>query len=412
MATLREGKQASAETMTTPITPATVNQCTSEIVFQSTDWIVSCATHEMKQDIYTGHHLLDTADVKTLLTVDFSGKLPVHAEPPTYENSTCSESPITSSPPSEIADIDTPSSSSSCSLQTPVAKLKPILKKPTEPQSPQGFKLMEFDLETSAEYDDDSDMDEDEDEEDDDDNGDSETETDDSNWSNEYDEREYSDEGGSFVCFVNSVHFSAQDDICIIPSRDEIGDERAESEMTFHEQALRMQGSKRLPFEPYTVNRRDYDPNEHSHDVVDLDKQLFVASVNGIRNMNAEDYQPVVLSRTLNATPCDIAVLPITEHQVNAYLDRVVESLLGFFPYLFGKDEYNRLLDVAEVVTCFDDYNNVLYKPDSGLLQQAITRQLERRLADTALIIENNILDWVAGELIEPLGRHASFRWE
>ncbi|KAL2366576.1 hypothetical protein RJZ56_000409 [Blastomyces dermatitidis] len=408
MATLRADRHASIETMTALSSPATVIQCTSEIAFQSTDWIISCATHETKQKVYGGPHILDTVDVKALLPVNLDGKLPVHAEPLTYKASTCSESPIASSPPSEIDDIDT-SLSSSCSSQAPVTNLKSILKKPTEPQSPQGLELMEFNLEDSMGYDADSDMDEDEYE--DDASGDSETGTYDSNWSDEYDECEYSDQEGSFVCFVNSVHFSAQDDVFIIPSRDEIGDDRAESEMTFHEQALRMQSSKRVSFEPYSVNKKDYDPDEHSHDVIDLDKQLFMAYVNGIRNMNAEDYQPVVLSRTLNATPCDIAVLPVTEHQVNAYLDRVVESLLGFFPYLFEKDEYNRLLDIAEVVTSFDDHNNVLYEPDSGLFQQAITRQLARKLTDTAVIIDNNILDWVAGELIEPLGRRASFRW-
>ncbi|OJD24784.1 hypothetical protein ACJ73_03846 [Blastomyces percursus] len=400
MATLRENGHAFIETMTAPSSPATIIQRTSDITFQSRDWIISCATHEMRQKVCGGPHVLDTIDVKALL--------PVHSEPLTYEASTCSESPIASSPPSEIVYIDT-SLSSSCSSQAPVTNLKSILKKPAEPQSSQGFKLMGFHLEDSMGYDADSDMYEDEDEEDA--SGDSELGDDESDCSDGYDECEYSDEEDSFICFVNSVHFSAQDDICIIPSRDEIGENRAEGEMTFHEQALRMQASKRVSFEPYSANKKDYDPDEHSHDVIDLDKQLFMAYVNGIRNMNTEDYQPVVLSRTLNAAPCDIAVLPITEHQVNGYLDRVVESLLGFFPYLFGKDEYNRLLDVAKVVTSFDDYNNVLYEPDSGLFQQVITRQLEKKLADTAATIEHDLLDWVAGELIEPLGRRASFRW-
>ncbi|KKZ62914.1 hypothetical protein EMCG_02760 [[Emmonsia] crescens] len=403
MANLR-GKQTFTETVAAPISPATVIQCTSEIMFQSTDWTASSATHETQQHVYGGAHLLDTIDVKALLPADRARGVLVHVESSTYETSSASESPALSSLVSETVDIDT-SLSSFCSSQKPVANLKSILKTRIEPRSPQSFNTIEFDSEDNIEYDADSDMDEDDGKEDD------ETGTNDSDWSDEYDDNEYSDEEGSFVCFVNSVRFSAKDDICIIPSIDETGDDRAEPEMTFHEQAHRMQGSKRVPFEPYTVNRKDYDPNEHSPDVIDLDKQLFMAYVNGIRNMNAEDYQPIVLSRTLNAAPCDVDVLPVTEHQVNAYLDRVVDSLLGFFPYLFGKDEYNRLLDVAEVVTSFDDYNNVLYKPDSGLFQQAITRQLERKLADTLVIIENNILDWVAGELVEPLGRHASFRW-
>ncbi|EDN10574.1 predicted protein [Histoplasma mississippiense (nom. inval.)] len=419
MATLRV-KQTSTETATAPLSPAGVIQGISEIRFQSTHRIRSCANSEMNHNVCGGPHLIDTVDVKAMLPINLARRVLVHAEPSNCEASSSSGSPA-SSPTSEALDGDT-SLSSSYASQTPVANLKSILKNPIRPRTPLTSKPAEFDLEDNVEYDSDSDMDDDGDDDEEEEeveeeveeeevSGDYKTGTSDSNCSDEGDENEYSDDEGSFICFVNSVHFSAKDDIRIIPCRDEIVDGRAEPEMTFHEQALRMRSSKRVPFQPYTVNGKDYDPNEHSRDVIELDKQLFIAYVNGIRNMNVEDYRPVVLARTLNATSCDIDFLPITEHQVNAYLDRVVDSALGFFPYLFGKDEYDRILDDAEVVTSFDYYNNVLYKPDSGLFQQAITRQLESKLADTAAIIENDILDWVAGELIEPLGRHASFRW-
>ncbi|OAX85043.1 hypothetical protein ACJ72_00573 [Emergomyces africanus] len=410
MANLR-GKQALAA----PLSAAVVLQCTSEIMFQSTDWIASSATPKMKQHVFGGAHSQDSIDIKTLPPVDHTYRVRAHSEPSTYVTSSAPESLTASSPASDMVEIDT-SLSSSCSFHTPVTSLKSILKNPIEPRGPASLVPMEFDLEDNIEYDADSDMDEDEDDDEDYAGENNETGTNDSDWSDDYgenDDNEYSADEGSFVCFVNSVRFSAKEDVYIIPSRHIIGDEdgHVEPEMTFHEQAHRIQGSKRVPFEPYTVNRKVYDPNEHSPDVIDLDKQLFAAYINGIRNMNAEDYRPVVLSRTLNASPCDIDALPITEHQVNAYLDRVVDSLLGFFPYLFGKDEYIRLLDVAEVVTSFDDYNNVLYKPNSGLFQEEITRQLERKLGDTLVVIENDIIGWVAGELIEPLGRHASFHW-
>ncbi|OJD19670.1 hypothetical protein AJ78_00402 [Emergomyces pasteurianus Ep9510] len=400
--------------MATPLSPETVIQCSSEIMISSTDWMASSTTYKMKQNVDGAAHLQDSTDAKALPSIDRAVGVLVHAEPSTYESPSSPESLLATSPVSDMVEIDT-SLSSFCSSQTPVTPLKSILKNPMEPRSPGSIGPVEFDLEDSIKYGADSDMGEDEEEDADcAAGGNDENRTNDSDWSECYDEDddiEYSAEEGSFVCFVNSVRFSTKEDICIIPSRTAIGISHTEPEITFHEQAHRMQGSKPVPFEPYTVNRKDYDPNEHSPDTIDLDKQLFAAYLNGLRNMNAEYYQPVVLSRALNAAPYDIDILPITEHQVNAYLDRVVDSLLGFFPYLLGKDEYNRLLDVAEVVTSFDDYNNVLYKPDSELLQQAITHQLERKLADTLVIIENDILGWVAGELIEPLGRHASFRW-
>ncbi|PGH15305.1 hypothetical protein AJ79_02470 [Helicocarpus griseus UAMH5409] len=403
------GNETATETMSPSNSPATAIQCASKINFFSTDWTVYSAFNESKQqpDVCRNACFLDAIDVNTVVPADRKGRTPADREPAKPELLSTSESPAVSSPASSMADIYTPFSSTCSSPAPKVIHLKSILKNPLNPRNPHGFEKMAFGFQDADEYDADSDMDEDDDDMSEDDGSD----IDDYNGLDDYGD-EYSDDEGSFICFVNTVHFSDKDEIRIIPGRHENGDSHAEPEMTFHEQAQRIKGSKHALFEPYSVNKKEYDSSEHGPDLVDIDKQLFVAYVNGIRNMGADDYQPVVLSRTLNADPCDVEVIPIIEYQVNSYLDRVLESLLGFFPHLFGTDEYNRILDNAEAVTSFDDYNGVIYEPSSSLFQRAITDQLATKLADGPIAHEDHlILDWAAGELIEPLGRQALFRW-
>ncbi|EEH36572.1 hypothetical protein PAAG_06990 [Paracoccidioides lutzii Pb01] len=403
------------------MTSSTTTQTVLENELLSTDAMVPPNADAVKQQPGAdGDTLrLDTTNVKLTLPIGRTRGAHFRNESSGLELLSISETPVASSPASEGIDIYSPLSSSSsslCSSPTPTfIGLKSILKNTFKPQSAQGFNLMDSDTEYEEENDEDSDIDGDDDlNEDEESESDESDEYDESDEADEVDDsdNEYSDETGSFICFAKSVHFNLNLDVHIIPNREGNGDDCGEPELTFHEQALLKQGSKRERerFEQYSVNNQSYDSDEHGRDVVELDKQLFTAYVNGIRNMNAEDYRSVVLSRTLNAGPCEVDVLPFIEDLVNQYLDRVVESLLGFFQYLFPDEEYHNLLFFAEDVTAFDDHNRIVYKPSSSDCQQVITQHLTTKLAGTsAAISENGILEWVAGELIEPLGRQALF---
>ncbi|KAK2806824.1 hypothetical protein FQN50_005686 [Emmonsiellopsis sp. PD_5] len=438
-----EVKRASTETMPTPVSSTVVLRCAPGMRVLSADWRGFCGTHGMKSqpEILAESCLVFATKVNDVRPVG-PGSIPDHSEFFTPESSSTFDSHATSSPTSGMLELSTPISSACPSPTQVPPRLKSILKNPIISQRPSGFHFaMRVDIEDKDGYEAGSDPDNDGDGSMEDD-----SEDDESAWSDEYeeyDEYEESDDGGgtyiahsdrtprlvsiadpvsiidadsdyegSFIHFVNSVRFSLKDDVRIIPGRDENHDNGAEPEMTFHEQAHLMHASEHATFEAYSVNQKDYDPSEHSPDVVDLDKQLFMAYINGIRTMHTDDYKPVIHSRTLHATPSNVDIIPITEHQVNAYLDRVVDSLLGFFPYLFAKDEYNHILDNAEAATSFDDFNNIVYESNSRQLQQVITKHLTRKLEDAPMAVDNEILDWVAGELIEPLGRHASFRLE
>ncbi|EEH20769.2 hypothetical protein PABG_03000 [Paracoccidioides brasiliensis Pb03] len=430
------------------MTSSTTTQTALENELLSTDAMASPKADAVKQQPGAdGDTLrLDTTNVKLALPIGRTRGAHFRNESSGLEPLSISETPVASSPASEGIDTYSPLSSSSsssslCSSPTPTfIGLKSILKNTFKPQSAQGFNSMDSDTEYEEENDEHSDIDGY-----DDLNEDEESESDESD---EYDESDEADEfddsdneckinikneceqlhqlaniismkadlyeRGSFICFAKSVHFNLNLDVHIIPNREGNGDDCGEPELTFHEQALLKQGSirerERERFERYSVNNQSYDSDEHGHDVVELDKQLFTAYVNGILNMNAEDYRSVVLSRTLNAGPCEVDVLPFIADLVNQYLDRVVESLLGFFQYLLPDEEYHNLLFFAEDVTTFDDHNRIVYKPSSSDCQQVITRHLTTKLAGTfAAISESDILEWVAGELIEPLGRQALF---
>ncbi|ODH52212.1 hypothetical protein GX48_01528 [Paracoccidioides brasiliensis] len=406
------------------MTSSTTTQTALENELLSTDAMASPKADAVKQQPGAdGDTLrLDTTNVKLALPIGRTRGAHFHNESSGLEPLSISETPVASSPASEGIDIYSPLSSSSssslCSSPTPTfIGLKSILKNTFKPQSAQGFNSMDSDTEYEEENDEDSDIDGYDDlNEDEESESDESDEYDESDEADEFDDsdNEYLYERGSFICFAKSVHFNLNLDVRIIPNREGNGDDCGEPELTFHEQALLKQGSirerERERFERYSVNNQSYDSGEHGRDVVELDKQLFTAYVNGIRNMNAEDYRSVVLSRTLNAGPCEVDVLPFIADLVNQYLDRVVESLLGFFQYLLPDEEYHNLLFFAEDVTTFDDHNRIFYKPSSSDCQQVITRHLTTKLAGTfAAISESDILEWVAGELIEPLGRQALF---
>jgi len=77
---------------------------------------------------------------------------------------------------------------------------------------------------------------------------------------------------------------------------------------------------------------------------------------------------------------------------------------------LFTPEEYDNLLDYAEIAISFDDYNHVIYEPESTEFQQKIESLLSERLANETTVIEKEILKFFAGEIIEPLGRRALLR--
>lgn len=181
--------------------------------------------------------------------------------------------------------------------------------------------------------------------------------------------------------------------------------------MTIHERMLLAQAAKppnRLP----SLNGKEYDPEEHPRDVVDLDKDLLAAYINGLRTVDIEGFKTVLRSRTLHVDCDRQTVSNDAETQMNEYLDRILESLLGFFPNLFTEDEYSHILDQAELAITFDDTYQFSYQPESVNVQQMLQKVLEEKLTTDDTVLVEEVLGWLAGELLEPLGRRASFRKE
>ena len=212
----------------------------------------------------------------------------------------------------------------------------------------------------------------------------------------------------SFISFGNSVRFA--ETTVIIAASHEI-EPTPDDNMTAHERMLVAQSSK--PSNSISsLNGKEYDPDEHSRDVVDLDKDLLIAYINGLRTVDIDDCKTVLRSRTHHVECDKRSISEDTEAQMNEYLDRIVESLLGFFPNLFTDAEYSHILDQAELAIAFDEYgrDQFSYQPESVNVQKMLQQLLEEKLTIDDLVLVDEVFGWLAGELLEPLGRRAFSR--
>ncbi|PGH20736.1 hypothetical protein AJ80_03496 [Polytolypa hystricis UAMH7299] len=233
------------------------------------------------------------------------------------------------------------------------------------------------------------------------------------------------DDNGAFIAFSNSVHFNSKVEYFFPPAHEsehESENEREQElgangtsddlEMTFHEKMQLADAEKQTFCNGFAAILEEYDPAQHTPDLIALDKQLFLALVNGLRTMHCQYYRPIMRSRTLHAKPIAGNMDIISNYEkvkdVNTYLDGTIEFLLGFFPGLFTTEQYAELLGVAESVTSFDLHDCVIYGAGSKEFQQILIKMLAKEFTAGTAAIDDEVLNWLAGEIIEPLGRCAS----
>ncbi|KAI1966728.1 hypothetical protein LOZ58_000216 [Ophidiomyces ophidiicola] len=214
----------------------------------------------------------------------------------------------------------------------------------------------------------------------------------------------------SFISFERSVHFSCAEDEIIPSSEPETPLPDAFPEMTCHERMLLAEHMKNRRIGNWE-NGGDYDPEEHSPDSLQLDKDLLFAYVNGLRTLNQNCCMIALKSRTLNASKDgSIKVDTRIGKDVNDYLDRIADLLRGIFPNLFTADEYAGILNQAQAAVSFDDYGQLIYEAQSVNVQHTIRGFLAERLGCHDMFLQDEMLEWFAGNLIAPLGRQALSR--
>lgn len=177
------------------------------------------------------------------------------------------------------------------------------------------------------------------------------------------DEDDYDDDSadGSFISFGSNVRFDTN--VLYIEAPDLQDDETPCTELTCHELMEMARASGNLHFQEDNDIGDDFDdaehggisesikqlPEEHTSDVVDLDKRLFIAYMNGINGIADPGYK----SR-LHARVGDIKMGRVkspyleAENADGVYLDHALNHVIGTFPNLVAKQEFEELLRLSK----------------------------------------------------------------
>ncbi|KAF7589750.1 hypothetical protein BBP40_003899 [Aspergillus hancockii] len=192
-------------------------------------------------------------------------------------------------------------------------------------------------------------------------------------WEDASDLSEYSeDEGeedddadGSFISFGSMVRFDTNVLYIEAPDLQE-DDETPRAELTCHELMEMARASGNLHFQEASNADDELDdtedsghgvisdsikqlPEEHPSDVVDLDKRLFIAYMNGINGIA----DPAFKTR-LQARVGDIKMGHVrspyleSDNTDGVYLDHALNHVIGTFPNLVAKKEFDELLSLSE----------------------------------------------------------------
>ncbi|KAE8349652.1 hypothetical protein BDV28DRAFT_57101 [Aspergillus coremiiformis] len=166
---------------------------------------------------------------------------------------------------------------------------------------------------------------------------------------------------GSFISFASNVRFDTNVRYIEAPEPQE--DETPCAELTCHElmEMARASGSLRLQEEDDIGD--DFDdtehgsisdsirqlPEEHTSDVVDLDKQLFIAYMNGINGIADPGYKSRLHARVGDIKKGRVKSPYLEANNADGvYLDHALNHVIGTFPNLIAKKEFEELIGLSE----------------------------------------------------------------
>lgn len=226
------------------------------------------------------------------------------------------------------------------------------------------------------------------------------------------DEEEESDDG-SFIAFESMVRFDENVQYIDAPTLD--GDERSGTGLTCHEIMEMARSSGSVQFadgeNPTGIGSGDKDmdnhrnhcgtaldnPEEHPGDMIDLDKQLFVAYVNGIKGIADSQYKPRIRA-LVDEIRLGRAQTPYleTEGTDGVYLDHALNHVIGVFRNLLLADEFEELVALSEQKIAMTPQTKDMESHNSKLMDR-IQRVLVERLAQGKVDVEADELSFFAG---------------
>ncbi|RAK76096.1 uncharacterized protein BO72DRAFT_147425 [Aspergillus fijiensis CBS 313.89] len=228
---------------------------------------------------------------------------------------------------------------------------------------------------------------------------------------------------GSFIIEFGGSHVQFDANICYIEAPElEEDDESPEAGLTCHElmEMARKSGSLRLqegtgPGD-HPEDCEDDDsliletlkqlPEEHPDDVVDLDKSLFVAYMNGINGLTDPQYKSRLRSR-VDDIKSGRAHTPYLDEDgtTGAYIDNALNHVIGVFRNIVAEEEFNELVDLSHV-------KGSSTGPSGSINQKLLTKLeniLSERLASNAVNIGPDELSFFTSGLAYALDHWTSY---
>ncbi|KAL2002000.1 hypothetical protein VTN02DRAFT_854 [Thermoascus thermophilus] len=231
----------------------------------------------------------------------------------------------------------------------------------------------------------------------------------------------------SFITFESSVRFNSE--VRYIDAPDFYDEEdNSTSEMTVHEmmELARASGSltilqKAIDNEPNdssaheSRSEEDYSsadgdimggPEEHTRDDVELDKQLFIAYMNGINGVPDNKYKPHLRTRA-NEIRLGRAQSPFLESETvyGTYLDHVLNHVIGSFRSLVERDEFDELVRLSERKAAMEQLESSpeIIEAHTKKLLKRIEDLLSERLAQGNVEVGEDELSFFAGGVAHAL---------
>jgi hypothetical protein len=231
-----------------------------------------------------------------------------------------------------------------------------------------------------------------------------------------------SDFDDSFITFANSVHFAPE--ICYIDAPG-IHDDCAEPEMTVHEQIEMARVSHDST--SFHTEMRDFatdvdgNPNEddlngiidrqeeHTRDIIELDKQLFIAYMNGINGVPSHKYKSRLQTRAQEIRQ-GLVHSPFFESENirGSYLDHVLNHVIGVFRNLLAQEEFMELVAFCEKTSTMEQ-SNTLSHPTKAHPEELFSRiecLISERLTCGNIELSEDELSFFAGGVV-----HAIQNW-
>ncbi|KAJ5505507.1 hypothetical protein LT330_001826 [Penicillium expansum] len=229
----------------------------------------------------------------------------------------------------------------------------------------------------------------------------------------------------AFISFEeNSVRFDPQ--VEYIDSMEVSDDEAPDHQMTCHEMMMLARDSKGTQTlldqldkmdiaesdktedcHPEFVHKSTNQPEEFSRDAVDLDRDLFVAYMNGIHGISASKYETYLRVQVDHIRLGKETELVDPEGAPSLYLDLVSNHVTGTFCNLLAEDELNELIRLRAEEQTGNQTNSSSSTLDLDH-HQALLNKIEKflldRLASGRVEIGPDELSFFAGGIAHDLG--------